>query len=90
MYKLFDELLGLVGYVVAGILGFAVLAVGFTFYPIITAIILLGLLVIAPLAPMLEKLANYLEARTIEKSPTIKFAKEAKQSFKNGFNKAFK
>lgn len=88
MYKLFDELLGLIGYAIAGVLGFIILAVGFTFYPVFT-LIALGLLLIAPLAPMLEKIAKRLETRTIEKSPTIKLARKAKQSFKNGLNKAF-
>ncbi|THA21165.1 hypothetical protein E5361_07500 [Histophilus somni] len=89
MYKLFNELLGLIGYAVAGILGFIILTAGFTFYPIITAIIL-GLLLIARFVPMLEKTADRFEARMIEKSPTFKFVREVKQSFKNSFNKALK
>lgn len=89
MYKLFDELLGLIGYAIAGILGFIILAVGFTLYPIITSIIL-GLLVIAPLAPLLEKTTKRLEARMYEKSPTIKLAKEAKRSLKEGLSKALR
>lgn len=89
MFKLFDELLGLIGYAIAGILGLVLVSVGFTFYPIITSIIL-GLLVISPFVPTLEKMLNRLETRMYNKSPTIKLAEETKRSFKEGFNKAFK
>ncbi|WP_244149535.1 hypothetical protein [Rodentibacter genomosp. 2] len=89
MFKLFDELLGLIGYAIAGILGLVLVSVGFTLYPIITSI-LLGLLVISPFAPTLEKMLKRLEIRMYKKSPTIKVAREAKRSFKDGFNKAFK
>lgn len=88
MYKLFDEFIGLIGYALAGVLGFIILAVGFTFFPVFTLVVL-GLLLIAPLAPVLEKIAKRLETRMYEKSLTIKLARETKQSFKNGLNKAF-
>ncbi len=89
MFKLFDELLGLIGYAIAGILGLVLVSVGFTLYPIITSIIL-GLLVISPFVPTLEKMLKRLEARMYKKSLTIKLAEETKRSFKEGFNKAFK
>lgn len=89
MFKLFDELLGLIGYAIAGILGLVLVSVGFTLYPIITSIIL-GLLVISPFVPTLEKMLKRLEARMYKKSLTIKFTEETKRSFKEGFNKAFK
>ncbi|WP_155812101.1 hypothetical protein [Actinobacillus ureae] len=89
MFKLFDELLGLIGYAIAGILGLVLVSVGFTLYPIITSIIL-GLLVISPFVPTLEKMLKHLEARMYKKSLTIKLTEETKRSFKEGFNKAFK
>ncbi|EIG26750.1 hypothetical protein [Haemophilus paraphrohaemolyticus] len=89
MFKLFDELLGLIGYAIAGILGLVLVSVGFTLYPIITSIIL-GLLVISPFVPTLEKMLKRLEARMYKKSLTIKLTEETKRSFKEGFNKAFK
>ncbi|TPH21829.1 hypothetical protein EUX48_07545 [Haemophilus haemolyticus] len=89
MFKLFDELLGLIGYAIAGILGLVLVSVGFTLYPIITLIIL-GLLVISPFVPTLEKMLKRLEARMYKKSLTIKLTEETKRSFKEGFNKAFK
>ena len=89
MFKLFDELLGLIGYAITGILGLVLVSVGFTLYPIITSIIL-GLLVISPFVPTLEKILKRLEARMYKKSLTIKLTEETKRSFKEGFNKAFK
>ena len=89
MFKLFDELLSLIGYAIAGILGLVLVSVGFTLYPIITSIIL-GLLVISPFVPALEKMLKRLEARMYKKSLTIKLTEETKRSFKEGFNKAFK
>ena len=89
MFKLFDELLGLIGYAIAGILGLVLVSVGFTLYPIITSIIL-GLFVISPFVPTLEKMLKRLEARMYKKSLTIKLTEETKRSFKEGFNKAFK
>lgn len=89
MFKLFDELLSLIGYAIAGILGLVLVSVGFTLYPIITSIIL-GLLVISPFVPTLEKMLKRLEARMYKKSLTIKLTEETKRSFKEGFNKAFK
>lgn len=89
MFKLLDELLGFFGYAIAGLLGVVIVTVGFTLYPIITSIIL-GLLVISPFTPTLEKMLKRLETRMYQKSPTVNLAKEAKRSFKDGFNKAFK
>lgn len=89
MFKLFDELLGLIGYVITGVLGIVIVAVGFTLYPTITSIIL-GLLVISPFVPTLEKALKRLEKRIYQKQPQANLTKETMHAFKDGFNKAFK
>lgn len=89
MFKWVDDVLTILVYFIIAVLGISGLAVSFTFYPIITAVVL-GLLAIYPFLPWLEKglarLDKKLDEQLANQPPFSlkRLGNELKQAFKKG------